>query len=71
MSSSVNFADLMAFATRVSGIRRQMSTNFFFFAGSTVHPLDAMANNTPRWIGNDMRCEGDKVNRSMQFCNLA
>jgi hypothetical protein len=53
MSSSVNFADLMASATRVSGIRRKMSTNFFFFAESTVNRLKAMVNIIPRWIGKD------------------
>jgi hypothetical protein len=54
MSSSVNFADLMASATHVSGKRRKMSTNFFFFAKSTVNRLEAMVNIIPLWIAKDV-----------------
>ena len=54
MSSLVNFADLMASATPVSGIRRKMSTNLFFFTELTVNCLEAMVNIIPRWIRKDV-----------------
>jgi hypothetical protein len=66
MSSSVNFADLMAASTRVSGIRRKMLMNFSFFAGSTVNHLECMVNNIPK----DMGCGDVKVLRSLQCCDL-
>jgi len=71
MSSSVNVACLMALRTDDSGIRRNMLMNSLFFAESTVNCLDAMANNLPHWIGKDIRCGDNKVNRSSQCCNLA
>ncbi len=48
------FADLMASATPVSGIRRKMLTNLFFFAESTVNRLEATVNIIPRWIRKDV-----------------
>jgi hypothetical protein len=54
MSSLVNFADLMASETPVSGIRRKMLTNLFFFAESTVNHLEAMVNIIPCWIRKDV-----------------
>ncbi len=69
MSFSVNSASLMTSSTRVSGIRRKMLMNSFFFTGSTVNRLDTMANIIPRWIRKDMRCGDDKVLRSLQCCN--
>jgi hypothetical protein len=55
----------------LSGIRRKMLMNSFIFAESTVSRLDAMANDMPRRIGKDVWCGDDKVNRSLQCCDLA
>ena len=70
MSSSLNFADLMASFTCVSGIRRKMLMNLSFFAGSTVNRLECVANNIPGWIRKDMGCGDVKVLQSLQGCHL-
>ncbi len=54
----------MASVTPVSGIRRKMLTNLFFFAESTVTRLEAMVNIIPSWIRKDVKGEDDKVLRS-------
>ena len=41
--------------------------NSFFFTGSTVNRLDAMANIIPRWIRKDMRHVG--MIKSCGHCN--
>jgi hypothetical protein len=51
----------MASLTHVSGIKRKMLINFFFFAESPVHHRDTMVNKIPLWIGKDMRCGDDKA----------
>jgi hypothetical protein len=67
----VNIADLMASVTPVSGIRRKLLTNLFFFAKSTVTFLEAMVNIIPCLIRKNVKSEDDEVLRSSQCCNLA
>ena len=47
----------------------KMEMNFSFFAGSTVGPVGGMANTIPRWIGKDMSCGDDKVQRTIKSGN--
>ena len=71
MSSLVNVACLMALRTNDSGIRRKMLMNSFFFTGSTINRLDAVANIIPRWIRKDMRCGDDKSVAVIAMLKLA
>jgi hypothetical protein len=61
----------MASVTPVSGIRRKMLTNIFFFAESTVTRQLTMVNIIPPWIRKNVKSEDDKVLRSSQCCDLA